>query len=341
MNQIKLVLSSLVLVVLAACGGESDSDSADAEFLTLSAELNSTLPPVNESLSSQSPEGIWRVARHTVLNSKGGAFNESMQEISGFLDVRSESYSQLLIIIEKDFTAENAYIIYTCDGYWGAKSWELEGNTLSYGNINDNIFSPEDDGDFVLENNLRLAGQTRYEYHDSNNDHSENTTYTGVKISDSINFNEAQNLNIDLQINQRDTSYQLSDYVINPGCFSISQDEGELKEYTLATDSTETYSQSSSSFVIEMMGGDRISADEGAIVIDSETSVDLSGYYSNVNGQNLQLFYCSEDSEAPDEECLKSFEMTTSAETNAMSASSKGESLDGETVEIYFSYSQE
>ena len=338
MNQIKLVLSSLVLVVLAACGGKSNSDSTDAEFLKASAELRQTLPQVDESLSSQSPEGIWRVASNAVHSSSHEFYNEETQESSGFLDIDFESSSQLLVIIQKDHTAENAYIVYKCDGYRGEKSWALNGNALSYKIFND---SSEEAGELVLDNNLSLVGRSSYEYHDSNSDGKNNTIYTGVKISDSINYKEAQNLNIDLQINQRDTSYQLSDYVINPSCFSISQDEGELKEYTLATDSTETYSRSSSSFVLEMMGGDNISAYEETIMLDSEVVVDNSGYFSDVDRQRLQLFYCSEDWGQSDGECLESFEMTTNADVNAMSASSKGESLTGETFEINFSYRQE
>lgn len=192
-----------------------------------------------------------------------------------------------------------------------------------------------------MDNNLSLVGQSTYEYNDSNSDGTNNTIYTGVKISDSINFKEIQNLNIDLQINQQDSSYQLSDYVINPSCFSIRQDEGVLTEYELTPADGKAYSQNTSSFVIEMMDGDRIGFDEGAIVIDSETSEDISGYYSDINVQNFQLYYCSEDWGLPDEKCLKSFEMTTSVETNGMSASSKGESLADEAFEVTFSYSQE
>jgi len=338
MNQIKLVLSSLALVVLAACGGKSDSDSTDAEFLKVSAELRQTLPQIDETLSSQSPEGIWRVASNEIHSASHEAYSSDIQESSGLLDVSIESSSQLLIIIKKDHAAENTYAVYKCDGYRGAESWALNGNALSYEITND---SSEEAGELVLDNNLRLVGQSSYKYHDSNSNEVNNTTYAGVKVSASINFNEAQNLNIDLQINQRDTSYQLSDYLINPSCFSISQDVGELKEYTLATDSSETYSLGSSSFMIEMVGGDNISAYEETIMLDSEVIVDNSGYFSDVDGQRLQLFYCSEDWELSDEECLKSFTMTTNTETNSMSASSKGESLAGEIVDVTFSYSQE
>jgi len=90
-----------------------------------------------------------------------------------------------------------------------------------------------------------------------------------------------------------------------------------------------------------MVGGDNISAYEETIMLDSEVIVDNSGYFSDVDGQRLQLFYCSEDWELSDEECLKSFTMTTNTETNSMSASSKGESLAGEIVDVTFSYSQE
>ncbi len=338
MNQVKLIIFCLAFIVLTACGGKSDSDSTDAEFLKVSAELIQALPQVDESLFSQSPEGIWRIASHSVLNASSEIYNEGRQKKSGFLDIDSEYSSQLLVIIHKDYTAENAYIVYKCDGYRGVKSWVLNENMLSYKIINDSF---EETGNLVLTANLSLVGQDNYQYNDENSDQQTNTTYAGVKISNSISFKEAQDLNIDLQINQKDSSYQLSDYVINPGCFSISQAEGELREYELTPDDGKAYKQSSSSVVIEMMDGNSISVNEGAIVIDSETSTDLSSYYSDVDWQYFQLFYCSEDWGLPDEECLKSFEMTTSTETYGMSASSKGEGLTGEAFEVSFSYSQE
>lgn len=343
MNCVKLVLSSLVLVVLAACGGKSnsdstDSDATDAEFLKVSAELKETLPQLDESLSSQSPEGIWRVASNAVHSFSHEIYNEEIQEGSRFLDVDFESSSQLLVIIQKDYSAENTYIVYNCDGYRGAKSWALNGDTLSYKIIND---SSEETGELVLDNNLSLVGRSSYENHDSNLDSTNNTIYTGVKISDSINFREAQDLTIDLHINQKDSSYQLSDNAINPSCFSISEDVGELTEYELTPNDGKTYSQRTLSFVLEMMSGDKFSAYEETIMFDGKIVADHSGYNSNVNGQNLQQFYCSEDWELSDSECLKSVDMTTSAEANAMSASSKGESLTGETFEIDFSYRKE
>ena len=133
----------------------------------------------------------------------------------------------------------------------------------------------------------------------------------------------------------------MSDDLINPNCFSISQSEGQLKEYTPATETNNTYNQSSTSFVIEMKDGARIAAYEDTIAIDKESSIDNDGYYSDIDMQYSQLYSCSPEMEAQDDNCLKSLIMTTGAETNSMSASSKGESLTGEAFEVTFSYSQE
>jgi hypothetical protein len=339
MNQIKLVLSSLLLVVLAACGGRSDSDSTDAEFLKVSAELRQTLPEVDESLSSLNPEGIWRIASHSVSHISIKIYNEGNQENS---DLDFESSSQLLVIIQKGNAAGNAYVIYMCDGYRSAASWKLNGNTLSNKIINDDsVYFLEQIGNLVLNDNLSLVGQDNYKYNGASTNHQASIVYAGVKISDSISFEEAQNLNIDLQINQKDASYQLSDYVINPSCFSIRQDEGEFKEYSRVTETNNTYNQSGSSFVIEMMSGNRASAYEEIIVVDAETSVINGSYSSDVNTQNFQMYNCSVEMETQNENCLESFTISTSTETNAMSASSKGESIAGEAFEVSFSYSQE
>lgn len=339
MNQLKLVLFSLALVILAACGGKSDSDSTDAEFLKVSAELKQTLPQINESLSSQSPEGIWRIASHSVFNSNYDLDNE---ETSGFLDMEFKSYNQLLIIIKKDDSAENAYVVFKCDGYRGTKSWGLNGDTLSYETIsNRDIYSSKDGGYLVLDNNLSLGGKSSYQYNDSKSDQQENKIYTGVKISDATDFREAQDLNISLQINEKGAFYQLSDYLLNPSCFSISQSEGQLKEYTPATKINNSYNLSSSSFVIEMKNGDRVSAYEEVIVIDAETSVVNASYNSDINIQNIQLYDCSIEMEAQDDNCLDFFAISTNTQASAMSASGKADSLIGEVFEIYFSYSQE
>mgnify|MGYP006981766600 FL=1 len=93
--------------------------------------------------------------------------------------------------------------------------------------------------------------------------------------------------------------------------------------------------------MVSMMDGGRISADEGVTVTDSETSIDFSSYYSDVSGPQIRLNRCSEDLVLTDEECLKSTILTTKAESNAMSALIKSESLAGETFDITFSYSKE
>lgn len=330
MNQLKLVLFSLAIVMLVGCGGESDSKD-------VSAELKQTLPEINKSLSSQSPEGIWRIASHSLLYS-----SHEIEQISEVWDESSESYSQLLIIIKKDDSSENAYVIYTCDGHLGTKSWELNGDTLSYGVNSDNDFSyTEQGGDLMLDNNLSLVGEIAYKKNGLSYGSTKNTIYTGVKVSDAVHFNEAQNLNVKLEISGKDTFYQLSGDLMNPSCLSISHAEGKRKMYTPATDSAKTYNRTSTSFLIEMMGGDRVGVDEITTVIDRETSVNFTRYYPDIEEQDFQLTYCPENSGISDKRCLKSFIMVTSAETTGMSASSKGESIAGEIFEVSFSYSQE
>ncbi len=342
MNQIKLVLSSLALVILSACGGKSDSDSTDAEFLRVSAELKQTLPEVDESLSSESPEGVWRVASHSVFNSSYEFGYGGMGEDLFFLDMEFKSYSQLLLIIQKNDSAENAYIVSICSGSGAIRVWELDGDTLFHETISDSdAYYSNMNGYLVLDNNLSLMGRDSYNFNDSHSDGESSSFYSGVKISDATDFQEAQDLNIDLQINEKDASYRLSDDLINPNCFSISQSEGQLKEYTPATETNNTYNQSSTSFVIEMKDGARIAAYEDTIAIDKESSIDNDGYYSDIDMQYSQLYSCSPEMEAQDDNCLKSLIMTTGAETNSMSASSKGESLTGEAFEVTFSYSQE
>jgi len=339
MNCVKLLLSSLALVILAACGGTSDSDSRDAEFLKVSAELRQTLPQVDRALSSQSPEGIWRVASHSVIHIDNEIYNEDTQENSGSLGLDFESSSQLLVIVQKDDAAENAYTVYKCDGYRGAKLWTLNERELSYEAIKENESSlSEEVGRLVLTDNHKLVGQENYQYNDGNSEQKTNTIYAGVKVSDSVSFKEVHEFEINLQISQQGRFYQLSDYLINPSCFSISHDEGVLKEYTLATDSSETYNQSSSYFLIEMMNGDNITVYEETIKLDTEILVDRSSYSSNVNEQELQLIECSGNAGLSDEKCLKSLTMMTSVEAKSMSASSQGESLAGETFEVIFSY---
>ena len=344
MNYAIFVLTSLALVVLTACGGKSNSNSSskDSEFLKVSAQLRQTLPQLDETLSSQSLEGIWRIASYT----RDQIRHERTQENLVPFSVDATSSSQILVVIHKDYTADNAYIIYNCSSYSAIESWVLNGNTLSYKAVNENdaSFSVKS-GNLVLTDNLSLVGGDHYQYSSKNSDEQENTIYAGVKVSDSINFKEAQDINIDLQINQKDIHYQLSDNLVSPGCFSISKSEGEGEFWhdTLATDVSEAKSQSqtSSSFVVSMMDGGRISADEGVTVTDSETSIDFSSYYSDVSGPQIRLNRCSEDLVLTDEECLKSTILTTKAESNAMSALIKSESLAGETFDITFSYSKE
>lgn len=337
MNQIKLVLSSLAFVVLAACGAKSDSNSADAEFLKVSAELKQTLPEVDDSLSSQSPEGIWRIASHSLLY-----FSHEIEQISEVWDESSESYNQLLIVIKKDDSAENSYVIYTCDSHWGNKSWRFNVDKLSYSVKSDNGFSyVEESGDLVLDNNLSLVGEIAYKKNNSSYGSIKNTIYTGVKISDAVDFHEAIKLNIELEVSRKDTLYRLSENQLTPICFSIYQSEVVREKYTPATDLSEIHNENSSSFLIQMMDGNRVGADEKTTVINRTASRDFTRYYPDIGELDFQLTFCPDNSGIADRKCLKTFVMASSADANGMSASSKGESLAGETFEIFFSYAQE
>jgi len=327
---------------LAACGAKSDSNPADAEFLKVSAELKQTLPLINETLSAESPEGIWRVASYSVSNSNQEFSREDAQKSPGILDIEFYDKSQQLIIIRKKLSAGNSYTVFKCDAYRGAKSWELSDDTLSYYAITDiDYYLSTDSGEFLLNNNLSLVGKSNYKYSSSGSEQETNTIYAGVKVSDSIDFKEAQGISIDFQVSAKGSFYQLSDYLINPNCFSVGQAEGELEEYTLVTDSRELYSQGSSSFVVQMMNGDRVSAYKDTIVTDVGLSVNKGSYHSNAGEQGVLLYSCTEDTGQQDENCLNSLAMEKIVETNSISFSAQGDSLVGDEFEVSFSYSQD
>lgn len=344
MNQGRLVFFSLAMVVLMACGGKTDSDSnsENLEFLKVSAELKQSLPDINESLSSQSPEGIWRLASHSVSYIKKNVSRDGGQESPTVLDIDFNSFNQLLILIQKDESSANEYRVFKCDGYRGGKTWGMNGNSLSYEVISDNdSFSSKEAGELVLDNNFSLIGQDYYQYNDSNSKQRTNTVYAGVKISDSADFQEARDLELGLQVSSETASYQLSDNSIIPNCFSISQSKAQLKEYTSDIENKSVYNQISSSLEIEMMKGYSINAYEETIVSQAGTAVNRSSFQSNVEAQDIQLHSCSDEVEMQGGECLKSLTITKVVDAKGMFVSSKVESHTGEVIDVTFSYGHE
>ena len=231
----KYALFLTTLLCLSACWPiEDDKDSSNS----------SLLPAVNKNLSNESPTGIWMMemtsSRFKSYYPIG--FEDRSTEHSSYYS------SYTFLIIDEDPNIENSFTINDCLYSLGEvpkifSSWQLVGSTLTrpdttYEDIDTGfyIMSISEQGKLNLVNNLELTGS---QYHSTNTtqlidtdlDYLLDSTFyaiwqsladsifpkvseeriniKGVKVSDELNFDQATELNIQLNISDsnNDTNF--------------------------------------------------------------------------------------------------------------------------------------
>lgn len=230
----KYTLFLISLIFLTACWPLEDENSSS----------NSTLlPAVNNSLSSESPVGIWML-EIAAVKFESYYFYAGLKENSN--DHTSNYLSYKFLIINENPEFEDSYIINDCYNFLSdmpqvSALWQLNDSTLSLPTINDEksdtglfIISSSAQGELKLINNRALSGTQNHSVDTSelsvldNGDPLVSLTdfywdgiasswipkfakndlsIKGVKISDEINFTHAAELNVQLDLSNTDDDF--------------------------------------------------------------------------------------------------------------------------------------
>lgn len=211
----KSILFAALIASITACGGESSVSTTVKSIESLSASL----PTINPSLESQSPEGIWFMLGSQVMTSESD--EASLTAITD---------SQQFMLIKEN--SDSSYSFYACGLQIGLDFEDthlaLDADKLTESGTKDetDIYKETYAVDFNLDNNLRLTGtiKTTDEYKGSTFSYTQhnNVNVSAIKVSNATELNSAEELSIEFNAALNGSSQSLSDFYSPISCLSVS-----------------------------------------------------------------------------------------------------------------------
>lgn len=336
----RLIITSLFISLITACGGESNSSEPDPspgqtpvikeEFKSTSS-LSEGLPVENSVLDTNSPEGIWYVRTSQKSTSKDTSSSVSSSSIAN-----SESF---IIITEE----QNNYLMPLCGttidtGWFKDIQLSLQENKLSYSGgsffsrYNIDVIKDDYTVSLSLNNNLVLTGESEFSYETEDSVIQADTHIAATKVSNATTFSSTEELiiNFSSQYNSGD-KLGIDDFDPEIRCISNSKqhneylldDTAQVLSVTSSTSNTILDSNYDTSYFLIFIGN-----------ADSEP-YEINQYHYALNNDETQSG--TEGCDDSSCEVFNEFTFSNSSLNNTIMAVSSVKKSNGDSLEINYS----